>query len=334
MNSNPNRQKVAVFHKFGGPKVISLEEAVVPSGSSLQKDELLIRVKYGTVNSADGRIRSRNVPRGFGMILGLLYGFQTPKLKVLGLEVVGEVVAIGTGVSRFQLHDRVLVNLGFGMGGHQEYIVIKEKAQAIKIPDEVSDERAVASVFGGTTALLYLRDKLRLEPNQRILVTGAGGAVGSAAVQIALAMGANVTAVCSTEKVAFVQKLGAHKIIDYKMGDWKSQPATYDAIFDSVGLFGVEDVNPWLSENGKAALMVADLPLNLKCLWFSLTHKKKVFAGAISPEKTDLEDLMKKIENRLFDPVIGKVVPFSAIREAHELVDSGHKLGSVLLKMW
>jgi NADPH:quinone reductase-like Zn-dependent oxidoreductase len=333
MNPNPNLQKIAVFHKFGGPEVVAFEEAAAPLASTLRNNELLIHVKYSTVNSADCRIRSRNVPCGFGTILGLLYGFTKPKLKVLGLEAAGEVVAIGADVCSFQLHDRVLVNLGFGMGGHQEYIVIGEKAHAVKIPDDVSYEKAVASVFGGTTALLYLRDKLMLQPEQNILITGAGGAVGSAAVQIALAMGANVTAVCSTEKTALVQKLGAHAVIDYQKSDWKARPTRYDAIFDSVGLFGVEDSIPWLKEYGKAALMVADLPLNLKCLWFSLTHKQKIFAGAASPQKSDLEVLLMKIKNRQLDPVIGKVVPFSDIRKAHELAESGHKLGSVLLKM-
>ncbi len=330
MNTKPSLQKAAVFHKFGGPEVVSLEDVAVPS---LQESELLIQVKFSTVNSADCRIRSRNVPRGFGTILGLLYGFKEPKLKVLGLEVAGEVVATGAAVKGFRLKDRVLVNLGFGMGGHQEYVVVKEKSQVIKIPDEVSFEQAVASVFGGATALLYLRDKLLLKPNHKILITGAGGAVGSAAVQIALSMGAEVTAVCSTDKASLVGSFGVHKVIDYKKSDWKAQPQEYDAVFDTVGVFGVEDLIPWLSETGKAALAVADLPLNLKCFWFSLTHKRKVYAGAVSPRNSDLEALLSQIKNRQFDPVIGKVIPFSAIREAHQIADSGHKLGSVLLKM-
>ncbi|MFP5520095.1 MAG: zinc-binding alcohol dehydrogenase family protein [Bdellovibrionia bacterium] len=330
MNIHLNTQKVAVFHRFGSPEVVVLEETPIPQ---IQGKEILVKIHFSTVNSADCRIRSRNVPRGFGFILGLIYGFKEPKKKILGLEASGEVVAKGSQVQNFSIGDRVVLNLGFGMGGHQEFVAINEDKQVIKLPENVSYEKAVAAVFGAGTALLYLRDKIKLKADQQILITGAGGAVGSAAVQLALAMGARVTAVCSSDKVAWVQKLGAHKVINYQTTNWLALSEKFDVIFDSVGVCSIGNTLPLLNLNGKVAFLVADLPLNLKCVWYSLKHSQKFYAGAIDPKKEDIEYLIQEISSGRLNPLIGQVFPFGNIVEAHRLAESGHKLGSVLLKM-
>jgi len=202
---------IAKNTEFGPPKVIRLEEINVPVP---QSEEILVRSKASTVTTADGRLRSKNVPRGFGFIMGLLFGFKQPKYKALGTCVAGEVVAIGPEVKLFKVGDRVLGNLGMKLGGHAQYVSLPENGPVIKIPETISDEDAAAIVFGGTTALVFLRDKLKVKKGDRLIVIGAGGTVGSAAIQIGKIFGAHVTAVCSTEKEPLVYELGADAVIE------------------------------------------------------------------------------------------------------------------------
>ncbi len=322
--------KAAVNKSFGGPEVVKIEEVEIPK---LLKHQILVQVHSSTVSSADCRLRSKNVPRGFGFIMSLLFGFNRPKYSSLGTEIAGTVNAVGSDVLGFRSGDRIVANLGMKLGGHAEYCVINQDAAITKIPQSVGFNDAAALVFGGTTALAFLRDKLKIKSGERLLVVGAGGAVGSAAVQLGLFFGAKVTSVCSKEKIKFVQKLGLSEIIDYSTSDWLSDQNTYDVILDTVGQLHFSNVKHKLSPRGRLGLVVADLPRTLHSLWISMTHEQKVYAGPFNENSEDLRFLVELLEQKKFVPLIGSTFPIEKIVEAHKIAESGHKLGSVVLEI-
>lgn len=315
---------------FGPPNVVSIEEAPIPVP---RKGQILVRIRASTVSTGDWRLRSKNVPKGYGIIMGLLFGFKNPKYEALGTDLAGEVVTLGEGVTKFQVGDRVVSNLGMKLGGHAQYRLLDENSATAKIPTEISYEQAVALVFGGVTALIFLRDKIKIKKGDRLLVIGAGGAVGSSAIQLGQLMGAEVTAICSTEKVSDVTALGIKNVIDYKNRSWLTETDQYDLILDTVGKIPFEKMRPKLTVNGRLGLVVADLPTTLKSIWISLTQSQKVFAGSIAENESDLRFLMSLCQQQKFRPLIGTTLPFDKIAEAHRIVESGHKLGSLVLRI-
>lgn len=325
-----SEMRIARNRKFGSPDVVFIEQAPIPVP---KRGQILVRTYAATVSTADWRLRSKNVPKGFGFIMGLLFGFKHPKYEALGTDLAGEVVALGEGVTQFRIGDRVVSNLSMKLGGHAEYRLLNEKSATAKIPTNVSYEQAVALVFGGVTALIFLRDKLKLVQNERLLVIGAGGAVGSSAIQLGKWMGAHVTAVCSTEKVSAVTELGVSEVIDYKKRSWLSEVEKYDVILDTVGGDSFKQIQTKLLAKGRLGLVVADLPTTLRSIWISLTQSQKVRAGPTSETASDLQFLLSLCEQGKFRPLIGATLPFEEIVEAHRRVESGHKLGSLVLKV-
>lgn len=324
------KQKMNIAHnaEFGAPYVVKIIEMDIPT---VQKYEILVRTRASTVTAADSRLRSQNVPRGFGLIMGLLFGFKRPKYKALGTCAAGEVVAVGAGVKHFKVGDRVLGNLGMKLGGHAQYVCLPENGPVTRIPDAISDEEAAAIVFGGTTALAFLRDKLKLQKGDRLLVIGAGGSVGAATVQIGKILGAHVTGVCSTQKVPLVSELGADAVIDYTKTDWRKGKETFDVILDTVGGTELDNARHMLSPEGRIGLVVADLPMNLKCVWVSAISQQKMVAGAFAETRSDLEQLLTWMAEGKLKAAIGNRFPFEQIVQAHELVDRGHKFGNTVI---
>ncbi len=315
---------------FGSPDVVSIEEAPIPVPG---KNQILVRIHATTVSTGDWRLRSKNVPKGFGFIMGLLFGFNRPKYQALGTDLAGEVVALGEGVSKFQIGDRVVSNLGMKLGCHAQYRLLNETSATAKIPLDVSYEQAVALVFGGVTALIFLRDKVKLNKNERLLVIGAGGAVGSSAIQLGQWMGAHVTAICSKEKVSAVTDLGVKDVIDYGVRSWIKETDKYDVILDTVGAITFDKIKHKLTSKGRLGLVVADLPTTIGSMWISFTHSQKVFAGSIAENETDLQFLLSLCLQKKFRPLIGMTFPFEKIVEAHRIVEAGHKLGSLVLRV-
>lgn len=321
---------IARNRNFGPPDVVSVEEAPIPIP---KRGQMLVRIHAATVSTGDCRLRSKNVPRGFGFMMGLMFGFKNPKYESLGTNLAGEVVTLGDGVRQFQSKDRVVSNLGMKLGGHAQYRILDENSLTAQIPNEVSYDHATALVFGGVAALQFLRDKLKLKAGERLLVIGAGGAVGSSAIQLGLIMGAQVTGVCSTKKVSAVHDLGLQDVIDYKKQSWLTGTDQYDVILDTVGTLDFEKMKHKLKANGRLGLVIADLPTILKSLWISLTQSQKVYAGPINENKSDLKFLLNLCQQKKFRPLIGTTLPFEKIVEAHKIVDSGHKLGSLVLRI-
>ena len=320
---------VAVMKSFGAPEVLEFEERTSPP---LASQDFLVKGQFASVSTGDVRIRSKNVPRGFGFIMSLLFGFRKPKFESLGTDYAGEVIQVGESVKDVQLGDRVVVDLGMGLNGYRTSRVIGPKQVWAKIPDQVSSDAAVAAVFGGLTAMLYLKNKLKVKSQEKVLVIGAGGAVGSSAVQLAKFFGADVVGVCSAGKAEVVRGLGASRVLDYNSKDWEQSAQNFDVVLDCVGVLDISSSRKFLNPKGRVGFVVADLPLNLKCVLSSALGKQVFVAGAIQSTRADLQFLMDLIAQGKYQPLIGKRFSFSEVVEAHREVESGHRLGTTLLE--
>lgn len=321
----------AVFCRtYGGPEVVSVEEAPKPA---VGPGQILVRIRASTVSAADRRIRSRDVPTGFALPMRLVFGWSRLKKPILGTDLAGVVEAIGAGVTRFAPGDAVIANVGAGLGCHAEYRVLPETAAIAKKPDHLGFEEAAALVFGGSTALFFLRDPLALQPGEHVLVNGAGGAVGSAAVQIAKAMGATVTAVTSGGKRDLLHALGADHVVDYAQEPVPGTVARYDAILDCHGNLTHASSAPALKEKGRLGLAVAGLPDYVAIPFVNLTSAKKVRAGVAPERAEDLHYLADLAAQGRLKPVIGAVFPLAQARGAHEAAEQPHKTGNIVLTM-
>jgi NADPH:quinone reductase-like Zn-dependent oxidoreductase len=326
----PEDMLAARNSRFGPPGVVRLERVAIPTR---KRGQVLVRVHATTVSTADGRLRARNAPRGFGVVMGLMFGFTHPRYQALGTEISGEVVAADGDACTYREGDRIVADLGTKLGGHAQYVIVGRRTPTALIPGGVSWTDAAAVIFGGITALAFLRDKLKIRPGEQLLVIGAGGAVGSAAVQLGRLMGAEVTGVCSSGKRGHVHALGAHRVIDYRATDWRREPRRYDAILDTVGGTTFGNGVHALTAAGRLGLVVADLPLMLSSAWISATRPHTVHAGPVAAVAADLHYLLSLCADRRFKPLIGAVLPLARIVEAHQRVDSGHKLGSIVIDM-
>lgn len=324
--------KAAVFKKFGGPEVVFINEVPTPE---LGPFEVLVKIDSTCVNSADSRMRSLNVPTGFKLIMRLINGPFRPRKKILGVDGAGTVVSIGKKVTQFKVSDRVLVFPGIAMGCHAEIMKISESDMIAKIPEKVSFTDAAASAFGGTTAWLCLKDQAKLKTQERILIVGSSGAVGSAAVQIARHLGAHVTAVCSGKNRELALQLGADVVIDYQTEDpFNSRSQKFDVIMDCVGGSPLSVTQKLLKPKGRLLLVVASLPDMLEAVARNMTSGPRVIPGdTFKLTAKTLNEVLLLVETGVFRPVIDRILPLDQIQVAHRLVDSGHKKGSVVIKM-
>lgn len=273
-----------------------------------------------------------NVPRGFGPIMPLVFGFSAPRRPILGTDLAGEVSAVGSGVRQFREGDRVVAFAGVRQGCHAEFCVLPEKAAIVARPEGLSDGEAAAIPFGGTTALHFLRDKGRIRAGQRVLILGASGSVGSAAVQLARHFGAEVTGVSSAANHDLLRDLGVHRALDYRTQDFATTGDRYDLILDTVNATTFSHARPALSPRGRFLMVAADLPAMLGSLATLFSAQKAI--SSVGPERREdvrfLADLAAKGE---FRPVIDCTLPFRDVQAAHARVESGRKRGNVVLKI-
>ncbi|MET0286812.1 MAG: NAD(P)-dependent alcohol dehydrogenase [Polyangiales bacterium] len=332
MNAEPsahsNTMRAAVYDRYGPPSVVSLGTLPKPVPKA---NEVLIRVHATTVSSADWRMRSLTVPTGFGVFARPAFGFFKPRKRVLGSELAGVVEAVGSGVSRFRVGDRVFAFPGFALGCHAEYRTVPEDGRIAPIPDGLSFEQAAALCFGGTTALHFLRDVGKVVAGESVLVVGASGTVGSAAVQIARHLGARVTATTSGANVERVRALGADHVIDYTLED--PLVAQYDVIFDSIGTLDNASFKRGLKPEGRGLLIAAGLGQIVGASWVGLTSKRKILGGPAPENPEHVRQLGELAAQGKFRPLIDRSFPLAEIVEAHTLVDSGRKRGSVIVTL-
>jgi len=328
--------KAIVYTEYGPPEVLQLKEVEKPTPKD---NEVLIRI-YATL-VAYGDVMVRNMrkisPRKFHMPFlfwlgnGMFFGFRKPKITILGAELAGEVEAIGKDVKLFREGDQVFGYRGPSMGANAEYVCMPEDGMVAIKPANMTYEEAAAVPFGAIVALNLLR-KVNIQPGQKVLVNGASGGIGSAAVQLAKShFGAKVTGVCSTPRLELVKSLGADQVIDYTREDFTKSGETYDVIFDILGKSSFSRCKSSLSQNGRYLLASFKMRELFQMLWTSMIGSKKVIC-AMTPEKTeDLIFVKELVEAGKIKAVIDRRYPLEQTAEAHRYVESGHKKGNVVI---
>lgn len=317
--------KAIVYTKYGPPDVLQLKEVEKPVPKN---NEVLIKVYATTVTSGDVRVRKAD-PFAVRFFNGLT---RPKKITILGNTLAGKIESVGDGVKQFKKGDQVFGAAGLGLGAYAQYICLPgEGTLAIK-PAKISYEEAAAIPFGALTSLHFLR-KGNIQKGRKVLIYGASGALGTAAVQLAKYFGAEVTGVCSTTNRELVKSLGADSVIDYTKEDF-TKPATYDVIFDTVGKSSFSGCLKSLKKQGVylRAVHLSLVPI-VRGLWTSMTSSKKVIGGLAPERKEDLIFLKKLIENGKLKPVIDKSYSFEQIVEAHKYVEKGHKKGNVVITL-
>lgn len=316
-----------VYESYGSPDVLEFKEVEKPAPKS---DQVLIKIHATTVTSADWRVRSLTVPTGFRLMMRLVFGFSKPKQPILGSELAGVIESVGNFVTQFKVGDAVFAFADAHMGCHAQYKCMSQDSAIALKPANMSFEEAAAMSFGATTALDFFR-RAKLQRGESVLINGASGAVGTAAIQLAKHFGADVTAVCSTSNLDFVKSLGANHVIDYTKADFTQNGKTYDVIMDNAGTAPFSRSKGSLKPNGRLLLVLAGLPDMLQGLWVSISSKQKVIAGPASSKAEDLRYLAELAVECKFKPVIDRSYPFEQIVEAHRYVDIGRKKGNVAI---
>lgn len=325
--------KAFTCDRFGPPEVLKLCEVPRPVPG---EHEVLVRIRATTVTTGDWRVRSLEVPRGFGLVSRLALGLSRPRHPVLGTELSGEIESVGRSVTRFRVGDAVFGFTGARMGCHAEYRCLpeeghgrKDEAVALK-PANLGHEEAAALSFGGTTALSFLR-KAGLQRDERVLVVGASGSVGTAAVQLARHFGARVTGVCSGANAELVRSLGADRVFDYEREDFTRSGERWDVVLDATGTAPFARCEGSLADGGRLLLVLAALPDVLHAPWVSFTTRKRVIAGEARWGVEDLRFLANLAEAGRFRPVIDRRYRFEEMVAAHRRVETGHKRGNVVV---
>jgi len=319
----------AVYHQYGAPEVLQLQSVPKPA---MGENDVSIRVRYSTVTRTDcGFLRAKP------FIVRFFAGLRKPKANILGCEFAGEVVAKGSAVSEFQVGDRVF---GFkdddhGFGGHAQYTNMPSKGMLAKIPDHMTYPEVVAGLEGAHYALYYIRST-GIGKGSRVLINGATGAIGSAALQIACAMGAEVTAVCAKEHERTIQSLGAVKTIDYKSRDFTELDEKFDVVFDAVGKSTYGRCRQILTASG----IYTSSELGPFCqnpfLAFvtPLFCKRQVrFPIPNNNSREDAEYIESLLSSGKFTPLVDRTYSLENIRDAFTYVETGEKIGNVLIEI-
>jgi NADPH:quinone reductase-like Zn-dependent oxidoreductase len=317
--------KAVVYDCYGSADVLRIEEVPKPVPAP---DEILVRVRASGVTRSDAHLRA-----GDPFISRLLSGLRRPKRRILGHELAGEVEAVGGEVTEFQAGDRVfgaLPYLGLRTGAHAEYMCVPERFPLAHMPEGTDFEEAGAVGDGALLTLNVLRPVGRLD-GKRILVYGASGSIGTAAVQLAKHFGASVTAVCDTKNVELVRSLGAEEVVDYLQEDFTKNGQTYDAILDAVGKHSFRRCKGSLNPGG--VYLPTDGVWNV-ALWLlhkRVGDKKVVFELPPRMRKEDILFLKGLIEAGEYRPVIDRAYPLEGVADAHRFVDTHQKVGNVVL---
>jgi NADPH:quinone reductase-like Zn-dependent oxidoreductase len=321
--------KAVICPKYGSPDVLRMKDLEKPTPKD---NELLIKIHASSVTTADGMMR-----QGTPLFGRLFIGLLKPKHPVTGTGFSGVVEAIGKAVNQFNKGDAVFGESIFGAGTNAEYVCVAEDGILTALPNNMTFEEAAPVCDGALTSLSFLKDIGQLQSGQKVLINGASGSLGTAAIQLAKYFGAEVTGVCSKSNVKMVQSLGADKVIDYTLHDFTKNEQTYDLIYDTVGKSSYSLCKKSLTKNGAFISPVLGLNLLFHVIWTSLFSNKKAKFSATGvrpiPElRILLQELKEIIEKGELKSIIDKAYNLDQAVEAHNYVEGGHKKGNVILK--
>lgn len=317
--------RAVVFERYGPPEVLSLREIEKPV---VGPDEVLVRIHAAAVNPQDWHCL-RGTPFLARLMVG---GLLKPGHQILGSDIAGVVEAVGVNATRFALGDEV-----FGMsskhGAFAEYITFPESKVIAGKPDSLSFEEAAAVPMAGMMALMGLRDQAKVQSGDKILINGASGGIGTSAIQIAKAMGANVTGVCSTRNLEMVRSLGADRVIDYTQEDFAQGAEEYDVIFDAVAKRTFAQCRRALAPKGRYVTTKISVGLLLQSLWIALTSGRRLKPMLQKPKPADLAALKDLIEAGALRPIIDRRYSLAEVPEAIAYVEQGHARGKVIIEV-
>ncbi len=318
--------RAAVHTSYGSPDVVRIADVDPPTPEDA---ELLVRVYATTVNRTDCAYRAA---RPFFMRLGT--GLVRPNATILGSEFAGEVEAIGADVTSFEVGDRVFGYIEGPFGAHAEYLTVPEDGSVAGVPDNMALDVAAAGTEGSHYAMAFLRTA-RIRAGQDVLVNGATGAIGSATVQLLKGIGAHVTAVCATDHLALVEDLGADRVIDYTVEDFTQHDQTYDAVLDAVGTSSFFRCRRLLKPGGiYASSEMGPFAQNLFLpLVTPLFRGRRVVFPFPRHDQEMVRDFKQRMESGDFTPVIDRRYPLDRIVEAYRYVETGQKVGSVVISL-
>lgn len=327
--------KAIVYEKYGSPDVLELKEMDKPVP---QDNEILIKVQATSVNFGDMLARNFKeispgkftMPLIFWFFAKMYFGFTKPSVTIPGSEFSGEIESAGKDVKLFKNKDQVFGYLGQKMGAYAEYICMPENGCVAIKPSNMTHEEAAVVPYGSIMALSLL-EKVNIKPGQKVLINGASGSIGSAAVQIAKYSGAEVTGVCGTPRLDFVRSLGADKVIDYTREDFTQRSETYDIIFDILGKSSFSRCKSSLKENGCYLLASFKMKQIFQMLWTKVTGKKRVICALAPGSREDLNSVKKLIEMGKIKSIIDRSFPLEKSAEAHRYVEEGNKKGNVVI---
>jgi alcohol dehydrogenase len=322
--------KAVIFKKFGKPEVLQVAEIAKPTPKS---NEVLVKIHATSVTAEDPKMRGFNHPPLLKLPVGLMFGFKKPKVPVLGIEFSGTVETVGYKVKNYKTGDHVFGYTGLSFGAYAEYKCLPEKALMYFKPKNLSFEQSAILVNGPLSALAYLKKKGKIKKGDHVLVYGASGSVGTAAVQLSKYFGATVTAVCGTKNIGLVKSIGANHVIDYTKEDFTERKERFDIVFDTIGKTSMKNCMKLLNPRGKYLLTEFGVSHILAAIYTSLFSNKKVIVAASNFywRKEDLIFLKEVAEKGYLQPVLDKCFPLKEIVDAHKYVETGHKAGNVAI---
>ncbi|KAA9357685.1 NAD(P)-dependent alcohol dehydrogenase [Larkinella humicola] len=318
--------RASVYTAYGPPEIVQIKEVARPVPKA---NEILIKVHATTVNRTDCGFRSAEY-----FIVRFFSGLFRPKQPILGNEFAGEVTEVGRAVTAFKPGDRVFGYNDSQFGAHAQYMVMAENDAVAPMPPAMTYEEAAPITEGGHYALCDIR-AAKIRKGQAVLINGATGAIGSAAVQLVKVLGASVTAVCDTKNVALVKSLGADVVIDYTKEDFTKISQTFDVVFDAVGKSSFGKCKPLLKTGGiYLSTELGSMSQNpFLALITPFVGSKKVLFPIPTISQADVLYLKKRVETGQYKPVIDRHYPLEQIVDAYRYVETGQKVGNVVIRV-
>jgi NADPH:quinone reductase-like Zn-dependent oxidoreductase len=320
--------KSVVVNSYGGPEVLNVENVDKPTP---RENEILVKIKATAITAASTFMREGKPY--FGRVF---IGLRRPKAKTPGTDLSGVIEAVGATVTKFKVGDKVMAETGLTCGSYAEYICLGEDELIVQHPNNVSAEESTGIIDGACTAMGFFTDAGAITKGQKILINGASGSIGTAAIQLAKLSGAEVTAVCSGKNKALVLDLGADAVLDYTSTDLETTQEKFDIIFDAVGKLSFRKGKKLLTSKGVFMTPVLSFSALLNMMFVSPFAGRKLIFSATGMRKhnlrmLDLIALRDLLQSGEIKSVIDRVYTLSQIQEAHSYVDKGHKRGNVVV---